>query len=62
MLFELFELNDLAILNLHVTLMPPIKFQLNLTYCLGGDGVWRISIWQLSWTLEQKDFGNSEFP
>ena len=24
----------LAILNLYVTLMPPIKFRLNLTYCL----------------------------
>ena len=29
------ELNDLAILNLHVTPIPPIKFRLNLTYCLG---------------------------
>ena len=27
----------LAILNLHVTLMPPIKFWLNRTYGLGGD-------------------------
>ena len=27
----------LAILNLCVTVMPPIKFQLNLTYGLGGD-------------------------
>ena len=36
------EPNDLAILNLHVILMPPIKFQLNLTYGL-GDMVWRIS-------------------
>ena len=35
----LLELNDLAILNLHDTPMPPIKFQLNLTYCLGGDVV-----------------------
>ena len=33
------ELNDLAILNLHVTLMPPIRFRLNLTYHLGGDVV-----------------------
>ena len=33
------ELNDAAILNLHVTPMPPIKFRLNLTYCLGGDVV-----------------------
>ena len=27
----------LAILNLHVTTMPPIKFQLNPTYGSGGD-------------------------
>ena len=33
------ELNDLAILNLNVTPMPPIKFRLNLTYGLGGDVV-----------------------
>ena len=31
----------LAILNLHVTLMPPIKFRLNLTYCLGEAVIWR---------------------
>ena len=29
----------LAILNLYVTVMPPIKFRLNLTYGLGGDVV-----------------------
>ena len=29
----------LAILNLHVTLMTPTKFQLKLTYCLSGDVV-----------------------
>ena len=34
----------LAILNLYVTVMPPIKFQLNRTYSL-GDVVWRISRW-----------------
>ena len=27
----------LIILNLSVTVMPPIKFRLNLTYRLGGD-------------------------
>ena len=27
----------LAILNLYVTTMPPIKFQINLSYGLGGD-------------------------
>ena len=35
----------LAILNLYVTPMPPIKFRLNLTYSLGGDVVLRISRW-----------------
>ena len=35
----------LAILNLYVALIPPIKFRLNLTYGLGGDVVWRISRW-----------------
>ena len=29
----------LAILNLYVTTMPPIKFWLNLTYGFGGDVV-----------------------
>ena len=29
------ELNDLANLNTHIFPMPPIKFRLNLTYCLG---------------------------
>ena len=53
----------IAILSLYVTLMPPIKFQLNLTYSLGGDVVWRISRWPPwwpSWILEQNDFSNSE--
>ena len=56
------ELNDSAILNLHFTPMPPIKFRLNLTYCFGGDVIWRISRRRPSWTLEQKDFSNSGFP
>ena len=59
------ELNDLAILNLHATPMPPIKFRLNLIYGLGGDVAWRISRWppwRPSWILEQNDFSNSEFP
>ena len=56
------EQNDLAILNLHVTMMPPIKFQLNLTYCLRRDVVWRISRWRPFWKLEQNYFSNSEFP
>ena len=46
-----------------VTPMPPIKFQLNLTYSLGGDVFWRISRWppwRPSWILEWNDFSNSE--
>ena len=35
----------LAILNLYNAPMPPIKFQLNLIYGLGGDVVWIISTW-----------------
>ena len=42
--------------------MLPIKFRLNLTKCLGGDVVWRISRWRASWTLEQTILNNSEFP
>ena len=56
------KLNNLAIPNLHVTLVPPIKFLHNLTYCLGGDVVWRITRWQPSSILEQNDFSNTEFP
>ena len=32
----------LAILNLCITVMPPIKFQLKRTYGLGGNVVWRM--------------------
>ena len=39
----------LAILNLCVTVMPPIKFWLNPTYSLGGDVLWRISRWPLGY-------------
>ena len=35
----------LVILNLCVTVMPPIKFWINPTYGLGGNVVWRISRW-----------------
>ena len=38
----------LAILNLSVAVMLPIKFWLNPTYCLGGDVVCRVSRW-LPW-------------
>ena len=37
----------MAILNLCNAPMPPIKFQPNLTYSLGGDIIWRISTWPL---------------
>ena len=50
----------LAILNLYNSPKPPIKFQLNLTYCLGLDIVWRISRWPPPWILERNDFSNSE--
>ena len=50
----------LAILNLCLTVMHPIKFQLNRTYGLGGDVVWRISRWRPSWISEPNDFSNSE--
>ena len=46
----------LAILNLYVTPMPPIKFQLNLTYGLEVDDIGRISRlppWWPSWISEQ---------
>ena len=54
----------LAILNLCVTVMPPIKFRLNQTYGLGGDAVWRISRWlpwPPAWISEWNDFSNSEY-
>ena len=53
----------LAILNLHVTLMPPTKFWLNLTYHLGGYEVSRFSRWPPwgpSQILDQNYFSNSE--
>ena len=46
----------LAILNLSVAPMVPIKFRLNLIYSLGGDVVWRISRWP-PW---RNDLSNSE--
>ena len=55
----------LAILNLYITPMPPIKFPLNLIYGLGGDVIRRFSRWppwQPSWSLERNDFNNSESP
>ena len=58
------ELNDLAILNLHVTPMPPIKFRLNMTYCLEGDvPPWQPSKLNQTSVLEQikfEDFQDSQ--
>ena len=54
---------NLAVLNLHVLTMPPIKFQLKLTYDLAGDVVSRISrwpLWQPSRIPEPNEFSNSE--
>ena len=39
----------LAILKLHVALMPSTKFWLNLTYYMGADVVWRVSRWPPWW-------------
>ena len=52
----------LAILNLYVVPMPPIKFQLNLTYGFEGNVIWRISRWPPSWISEWNGFSNSESP
>ena len=53
----------LAILNLYVAMMLPIKLQLNPTYGSEGDVVWRISKWlprRPSWIMERSNFSNSE--
>ena len=53
----------LAILNLYVTVITPIKFRPSRTYGLGGDFVSRFSRlppWRSSWILERNDFSNSE--
>ena len=53
----------LAILNLYVAPMLPIKFRLNLTYGFEGDIIWTISRWPLwrpSWISERNNFSNSE--
>ena len=55
----------LAILNLCVAPIPPIKFGLNLHYSLGGDIFWRISRWppwRPSWMSEWNKFSCSESP
>ena len=56
---------NLAVLNLHISPMPPTKFQLNLTYHSGADVVSRLSRWPLqrpSWISEGNDFSHSESP
>ena len=53
----------LAIRNLYVAPMPPIKFWLNLSYGLRGDVVCIISKWpqwRPSWISEWNEFSNSE--
>ena len=54
----------LAILNLHVTPMPPIKFQLIRTFRGGGDVVQRISTAAMAAFLDigTEVFSNSESP
>ena len=56
---------NLAVLNLHVSKMPPTKFQLNPTYCSRADVVSRFSSlppWQPSWILDWNQFSNSKSP
>ena len=55
----------LAILNLHVTPMPPVKFRLNPTSGLGGDVSWRTSRWppwRSFWKRQRSDISVSEIP
>ena len=61
---------NLAILNFHVTPIPPTKFWLSLTYHSVADVAWRFSRWppwrfgwrcrRPSWISEWNDFSNSE--
>ena len=54
---------NLAVLNLHASIMPPTNFQLNQTYHSRADVVSRFSSWPLwrqSWILEWKQFSNSK--
>ena len=52
----------LALLNLHVPVMPSIKFQPNQLTIWEEMSFWRISRWLPSWILEQNDFSNSASP
>ena len=56
--------SNLAILNLHVTPMPPTKFGFNPTYRFEADVVWsfsRLPSWGPSLISEQNDFSNYEY-
>ena len=49
----------LAILNLYVAPMPPIKFRLNLTYCFGGDVL--LKIFKMASVAAILDIGTQRF-
>ena len=51
----------LAILNLHVSPMPPTKFWLNPTYHSGVNVVWRFWRWWPSWIVVENNFSNSKY-
>ena len=56
---------NLAVLNLHVSPMPPTKFQLNPTYSLWANVILRFSRWPPwwpFWILEQNEFCNFKSP
>ena len=56
-------LQSLAILNLYVAPMLPIKILFNPIYGLGGDVVWRFSRWLPWWPFwisERYNFSNSD--
>ena len=50
---------NLTAVNFHVSIMPPNKFQLNLTYRSRADVVLRFSSWRI---LEWNQFSNSKSP
>ena len=50
----------LAILNLHITPMPPIMFKLNQTYPSTADVISRWLPWWPSWISERYHFSNSK--
>ena len=62
--FESWNGTNLAVLNLHVSPMPPTKFQLNPTYRSRADVVSRFSSWLpwQPWILEWNQFSNSKSP